>query len=138
MLYIIVRNLMLFFYPVISIFFKDIILLITITSDIYSRNMDIFLMARKTLHVAMISIKEIVIFAQVTLINLTILQSYKNNCFIILAAHVCSKTDPLTGLTKQEFETPYTLSHAIGGWIPVSMRMALICVCCIMSDRNWG
>ena len=63
-----------FFYPVISIFFKDIILLITITSDIYSRNMDIFLMARKTLHVAMISIKEIVIFAQVTLIKATILQ----------------------------------------------------------------
>ena len=74
MLYIIVRNLMLFFYHVISIFFKDIILLITITSDIYSRNMDIFLMARKTLHVAMISIKEIVIFAQVTLIKATILQ----------------------------------------------------------------
>ena len=51
-------------------------------------------------------------------------QSYKEDYFIILAAHVCSKTDPLTGLTKQEFETPYTLPHAIGGWIPVSMSFA--------------
>ena len=41
------------------------------------------------------------------------------------AAHACSKTDPLTGLTKQEFETPYTLPHTIGGWIPVSMRMRM-------------
>ena len=87
--------------------------------------MDIFLAAPKTLHVATISMKEIVIFAQVISISyLRYILTFKKIIVIYFsAAHACSKTDPLTGLTKQEFETPYTLPHTIGGWIPVSMRI---------------
>lgn len=45
---------------------------------------------------------------------------------IFSAAHSCSKYDSLTGLTKQEFETPFTLPQTIGGWIPVSMKLGFV------------
>ena len=52
-------------YPFLKNLFEGITLLITITFDIYSRNMDIFLLAPKTLHVVAILTKDIVTFAQV-------------------------------------------------------------------------
>ena len=61
-------------YPFLNNLFEGITLLITITFDIYSRNMDTFLLVPRTLHVVAILIKDIVTFAQVTFIhNLKIL-----------------------------------------------------------------
>ena len=57
---------------------------------------------------------------------ITFINNLDNYNSIFSAAHACSKYDPLTGKTKQEFETPYTVPHTIGGWIPVSMRIAKI------------
>ena len=57
---------------ILNILLLGIILPITITFDICSRNMDTFLVALKMLLVETISIKEIVTFAQVTLLLLTI------------------------------------------------------------------
>ena len=53
-------------YPFLNNLFEGITLLITITFDIYSRNMDIFLLVPRTLHVVAILIKDIVTYAQVT------------------------------------------------------------------------
>ena len=108
-------------YPFLKNLFEGITLLITITFDIYSRNMDTLLLVPRTLHVVAILIKDIVIFAQVRYFN-----SQSHNLDLFLAAHACSKYDSLTGVTKQEFETPFTLPHTIGGWIPVSMKLGFV------------
>ena len=53
---------------------------------------------------------------------------------IFSAAHSCSKYDSLTGLTKQEFETPFTLPQTIGGWIPVSMKLSFVFLKKVLKD----
>ena len=76
----------------------------------------------KTLHVVMTLIKDTVISAQVGFIlKLSIYLAFERiPQKLSSAAHACSKKDPFTGLTKNEFKTPYTLPQTIGGWLPVS------------------
>ena len=78
----------------------------------------------KTLHVVMTLIKDTVISAQVGfmyMLNISIYLAFERiPQKLCSAAHACSKKDPFTGLTKNEFKTPYTLPQTIGGWVPVS------------------
>ena len=76
----------------------------------------------KTLNVVMTLIKDTVISAQVGfMLNISIYLAFERiPQKLSSAAHACSKKDPLTGLTKNEFKTPYTLPQTIGGWVPVS------------------